>query len=77
MGINDRAGGMRMRTATVGAVLAVLGLLLTRCGSPSAAPAAPEPEGVEVLGAGIDRVESAVTDEQIGRIGPRQAKPSR
>lgn len=60
---------MQMRTLTAGAALAALGLLLTGCGDSSAAP---EPEGVEVLGAGIDRVEPAATDEQIAALTAAQ-----
>lgn len=61
-----------MRTATAAAVLAALGLLLAGCGGPSAAPAAPEPEGVEVLGAETDRVEPAASDEQIAALTAAQ-----
>lgn len=46
-------------------------LLVAACGS-STTPAPPEPDGVAVLGAGIDRVVAAVTDEEVGALTAAQ-----
>lgn len=72
MALNDRTGGMQMRTLIASTVVAVL---LAGCGAPSAAPpvvAPDEPEGVEVIGASVERIEPATGDDDVAALTEAQ-----
>jgi serpin B len=54
------------------AITAIGATLVAGCGTPSAAPASPEPDGVTVLGASVERVRPAVTDDEVAALTDAQ-----